>query len=325
MTVQMTVKIIIAMRLLCFASLSQAGPLKLALNWKAEPQFGGFYAAQLEGHFKKQGLEVEILEGGSGTPTVQMLANKKVDFAIVSAEEIIIANERSPENKVTALFAVFQTNPQAIIVRQERGLKSLREVFQSEGVLALQSGLSYAQFLLQKMKPVRVKIVPYPGGVSHLLTQANYSQQGFVTSEPLLAEKSGVKVKSFLVADEGFNPYTTVLATTENHLKDKALIKKVLAAVSAGWVSYLRDPKLTNQKMAKINPGMDLETFAQSAEAQKSLIAIPAAAPGASKAPALGSMSLDRWKTLGEQLQVLGLVRSAPEPRSLFIDTMLYL
>ena len=43
--------------------------MRLALNWKPEPEFGGFYAA----NYKAHGLDVEILQGGVGTPTVQMV------------------------------------------------------------------------------------------------------------------------------------------------------------------------------------------------------------------------------------------------------------
>ncbi|HEX5638061.1 MAG TPA: ABC transporter substrate-binding protein, partial [Gammaproteobacteria bacterium] len=43
-----------------------AQPLVLALNWKPEPQFGGFYAAQVSGYYEKNDLDVKIMEGGSG-------------------------------------------------------------------------------------------------------------------------------------------------------------------------------------------------------------------------------------------------------------------
>ena len=87
---------------------------KLALNWLPEPQFGGFYQALIDDEFKKQGLNVEILPGGSGTPTVQMLTKGVVDFAIVSAEEILISNDKNLKNTVVGIFAAFQKNPQMI-------------------------------------------------------------------------------------------------------------------------------------------------------------------------------------------------------------------
>ena len=99
--------------------------MQLALNWKAEPQFGGFYAAQVLGLYTKNGLDVTIIEGGSGTPTIQVLGAGKVDYAIVSADEVVISHDRGAKN-VVALFATFQTNPQAIMAHAARGFHSRR-------------------------------------------------------------------------------------------------------------------------------------------------------------------------------------------------------
>ena len=78
------------------------GKIRLALNWKPDPQFGGFYAAPYQAH----GLDVEILPGGAGTPTIQMVGAGSAEFGVVSADELVVA--RSQGNDVVALFAVFQ-------------------------------------------------------------------------------------------------------------------------------------------------------------------------------------------------------------------------
>ena len=67
---------------LCVLSVGTAAAadaVRLALNWKAEPQFGGFYAAEVHGHYAKHGLSVEIIEGGSGTPTIQVVGCGRVE------------------------------------------------------------------------------------------------------------------------------------------------------------------------------------------------------------------------------------------------------
>src|SRR5215212_4134129 len=99
-----------------------AQKVKLQLNWKPEPQFGGFYAAQLIDAYKKHSLDVEITPGGVGAPTVEMVGAGTVPFAIVSADEIVRA--RSKGNKIVGLFAVYQTNPQGIMTRASRGFKT---------------------------------------------------------------------------------------------------------------------------------------------------------------------------------------------------------
>ncbi len=309
-------KIIFAIVLLCSTQIFAQQKIKLALNWKAEPEFGGFYAADVEGFYSKQGLKVDIIQGGSGTPTVQMLANGKIDFAIVSADEIILSQDRNSKNKVKALFAVYQTSPYIVMSHKERGFKNLKDVFISDGLLSMQSGLPYYQFLVKKFGNPKVKVVPYLGGVANFINNKSFSQQGFLTTEPLAAEKSGARVQTFLIADEGFNPYLVVLATTETVLKEKPeLVKKVLKASQEGWQNYLNNPSKTNQYMASLNKSLDLETFKSAADIQKPLILM--------KDTKLGSMSEARWATLVQQLKDLGLIKTTPKTSDLF-ETVAY-
>ena len=297
-----------------YAVSAQANQIQLALNWKPEPQFGGFFAAEVGGHFTKNGLDVKILEGSSGTPVVQMVAAGKFDFGIVSADEAVIA--RSHGADIVALFAAYQTNPQGFLVHEERGFKTVGDIYSGAGILALQKGLPYAMYLSKKYPHPKVQIVPYLGGITNFIEDKNFSQQCFVTSEPLTAEKKGIKVKSFLVADEGYNPYTTVLVTRNSVLKkNPALVKSMVMAVRAGWRDYLDKPDLTNQKMASLNKAMDLATYKASGDAQKPLIETPE-----SKKNGLGTMTEERWKTLTSQLLDLKLITHAPDAKALFTN-----
>src|SRR5258708_34974395 len=114
--------------------------IKLALNWKPEPEFGGFYLAP----YSKHGLDVDILPGGAGTPTVQMVGAGSADFGIVSADEIVLA--RSHGNDVVALFAVFQDSPAGIMAHASRNLTGIGDVLK-EGTLGLESGLPFSRLL----------------------------------------------------------------------------------------------------------------------------------------------------------------------------------
>ena len=154
---------------------------RLALNWKPEPEFGGFYAAP----YSKHGLDVEILPGGAGTPTVQMVGAGSVDFGIVSADEVVLA--RSHGNDVVALFAVFQDSPTGIMAHASRNLTSIGDVLKG-GTVALESGLPFARLLERKYGFSHVKVVPSPGGdITSFLNDENFAQQCYLTSEPIAA------------------------------------------------------------------------------------------------------------------------------------------
>jgi len=298
---------------LSFCCASNADPIQLALNWKAEPQFGGFYAAQVLGLYAKNGLDVSIIEGGSGTPTIQVLGAGKVDYAIVSADEVVISHDRGAKN-VVALFATFQTNPQAIMAHAERGFHSIEDVLTADGMLLWQAGLPYAQYLSKKHAPIKVKTAPYLGGIGNFQNDPRLSQQCFVTSEPLTAARAGLKVKTFLVAESGYNPYTTVLVTTREHLqRHPDEVEHMVAAVRSGWEAYLADPATTNVAMGQINKAMDAQTFLDSAGAQASLIKTS----GTEK---LGAMTQSRWQALVDQLTELKVIKRSIVAADLYVD-----
>ncbi|OYZ19248.1 MAG: hypothetical protein B7Y39_12270 [Bdellovibrio sp. 28-41-41] len=285
---------------------------KLALNWLPEPQFGGFYQALIDDEFKKQGLNIEILPGGSGTPTVQMLTKGVVDFAIVSAEEILISNDKNLKNNVVGIFAAFQKNPQMIMSHESRKFKNIGDVLTNEGYLAWQKGLSYSLYLLKKYPHAKVKMVPYLGGLSQFQKDDQLSQQGFITSEPIAAGDLKIPISTFLVADEGFNPYTTVLSVRKDFNKvHPETVKKLHQAVANGWTSYLKNPDKANAYMAKLNPGMKPDTFKKSAEAQAALI---------QNTDGLGKMTENRWGELILQVKKLGLVKNKLKAENQFVN-----
>jgi len=294
----------------------QAGsnaPLVLALNWKPEPQFGGFYAAQLQGYYQDNTLNVKIIEGGSGTPTIQMLAAGKVDYAIVSADEVVIAHARGATN-VVALFATFQISPQAIMTHAERDFTSIKEILHSDGVLLWQAGLPYSAYLKKEYAPIKAFTAPYLGGIGSFQNDIKVSQQCFISSEPLTAVAAGLKINTFLVADTGYNPYTTVLATTRERWKaSPSEVKGMIAAVRSGWNDYLEKPEDTNGAMQALNKAMSAHTFAQSAKAQQSLIKTDTTTH-------IGEMTLARWQTLGDQLVDLKIIQKPVSAKDLFID-----
>jgi NitT/TauT family transport system substrate-binding protein len=183
-----------------------------------------------------------------------------------------------------------------------------------DGLLLWQSGLAYAQYFKKHYAPIKVTTAPYLGGIGNFQNDAKISQQCFVTSEPLAAKKAGINVKTFMVAESGYNPYTTVLATTrENLQKNPNEVKKIVESVRAGWSAYLKNPEPTNAKMAQLNKAMDLPTFLASAQAQKPLIETKNGAK-------LGSMTLQRWQTLVAQLREINMIKTAVPADQLFVD-----
>lgn len=276
--------------------------IRLALNWKPEPEFGGYYAAP----YQKHGLDVEILPGGAGTPTVQMIGAGSAEFGIVSGDELVIARSRG--NDVVGLVAGFQHDPLSIMAHASRKAASLGDIFKSGGTVAMQKGLAFARMLEKKYGFDKVKIVPSPGGdVTTFLHDPMFAQQCYLTAEPLVAKHQGADVQVFRIADEGFDPYSSMMATSGDYLrKNPETVAAMVAAVREGIRAYLDDPKPTNQRMNALNPSMSLDVFAEAAEAQRPLVETDE-----TKRTGLGSMTKERWEALIAQLKDLGDIPSA--------------
>jgi len=286
----------------CKASEKSAGRTRLALNWVAEPEFGGFYAARDTGAFSRAGLDVDIMTGGAGAPVIQMVATGQAEFGIASGDELVVA--RAAGVDIIPLFAVYQTSPLAIMAHASRGAKSIADVLAS-GSLAVEPGSPYVAFLKKKHGFDKVSIVPYDGGVARFLIDKDHAQQCFITSEPIAARRKGADPKVFLVAEEGFAPYAAVLITRKALWKEKPeQVRAFVRAVREGWRSYLDNPEPANAVMGKLNTSMDAETFRAVSAEQKPLID-----DGKTK---LGAMTRDRWDTLAKQLLDLGIIKVLP-------------
>jgi NitT/TauT family transport system substrate-binding protein len=289
-----------------------ATPITLALNWLPEPEFGGFYAAREDGAYKRAGLDVKLQGGGAGVPVVQMVATGRADFGTVTADELVLARARGGD--VVAVFATYQIAPHGIMVHASRGLKKIEDAFDS-GTLALETGLPYIAFLRQKLHWGAAKIVAYDGGIAHFLTDPMFGQQCYVTSEPILARQKGSDPQVFLIADAGFNPYTTIVITRGELLKSKPqLVKAFVSATASGWRDYLDNPGPTNQLLGTLNHAMDAPTLAAAAAAQKPLIETTE-----TKKMGLGTMTIARWQTLVEQLVSLKMIDHPVDAASLFV------
>jgi NitT/TauT family transport system substrate-binding protein len=288
-----------------------AGPktdVTLQLNWVPEPEFGGFYAAAHKGLYTRAGLDVSIVAGGAGVPTWNMVATGKVPFAIASADEVIRA--RLQDAGIVALYAVYQTNPQALMVHEDSGVSSLGEIFTSGKIarVIMEPGLPYGRWLQKQYGFDKIEVAQYGGNLSLFLQDKKAAQQCFVFSEPVSAAEQGVEVTAFSIGESGFNPYTAVVITSEAYLKENPqAVELFVRASRAGWKAYLENPEPTNEYMKSQQATMSMEAMKRAAELQK-----PYIVTDETTANYLGYMTEERWRALAEQLVTLGEIEKAP-------------
>lgn len=282
------------------------------LNWYPEAEHGGFYAAKVHGFFEQHGLDVEIRPGGPNAPVVQEMVSGRVQFGVGNADDLLLFQEQ--DAKVIALLAPIQNTPRCILVREDSGIKSLDGL--KGCVLQANKGQAFLDFLQSKGFLDGVQIVPYSGTVAKLVTDPKTAIQAYSFSEPLLAEQQGVKVKTLMLSEIGFNPYASCLLATEDFANSKTeLVERMVKACREGWEKYLEAPEQTNQLILQLNSqGLTKEALDYGVEKLR-----PLCLPSGMTPETLGQMSLDRWTSLCEQFTRLKLIDpSKVKPAALF-------
>ena len=103
---------------------------------------------------------------------------------------------------------------------------------------------------------------PYTSNAQPFLADKRSAMQGYVTSEPYAIEKQAhFKPKVFLIADQGFNSYSTLIETRRELVEKKpGLVQRFVDASAVGWYNYLYgDNKAANALIRKHNPEMSQE------------------------------------------------------------------
>lgn len=284
----------------------KAKKVRVQLNWVPEPEFGGIFAAQQDGTFAAEGLEVEIIKGASGTPVPQMVAGGQVEFGVVSGDQVLSLRERGGE--LVALFAIFHTSPMGVMVRASSPYRTLEELWKSDATVAMEAGLPFLRFLNEKYPGSKVKIVPTGTGLAAFERGTVAGQQCFISAEPVQMEMQKVPVRVFSLAASGYDPYTVTIATNAKFLaSDRAACAAFVRALRTGWTNYLRDPAKYNPAITKLNPAMSREAMDVAAAKQHDLIA----PPEGSKVQ-VGAMERARWVKLAEQMKALGTLKELP-------------
>lgn len=293
--------LLLALPLLAFAQERKLEKVTLQLNWFPEAEHGGFYAAQLHGFYKEAGLDVEILGGGPDIPVMQMVATGRVMFGVENADGVLLA--RAEGAPIVATMAPLQKSPRCIMVHEKSGIKRFEDL--KDMTIAMSARAPFYFFLKKNFPLTNVEVVPYNGNVAPFLTNDKWACQGYIFSEPFVAKSKGGDPHSLLVADAGFNPYTSCLLVSEDTLaKNKDLVARMTAASAKGWAKYMADPTETNKLINSKNPemGMDILTFG--VEQLQPLVFDGGVTP-----ETLGTMTPERWETLAKQLVELDLIK----------------
>jgi NitT/TauT family transport system substrate-binding protein len=275
-------------------------------NWFAQAEHGGFYQAIATGIYNTYGLDVTIKMGGPQVNGTQLLMGGVIDFLMSNSTEAVKATEQEIP-KIT-VAAIFQKSPQVLLAHPNVGNDSLEKLKGKPIFVSAAANLTYWNLLKAKYGFTDEQKRPYNFNPGPFLSDKNSAQQGYLTSEPYSIEKeAGFKPVIFLLADAGYAPYDTTIATTQKLVETNPdLVQKFVDASIKGWYSYLENPTPGNELIKKDNPKMTDELLAYGLQKLKDYGVI---ASGDAATKGIGVMTDERWKAFFDSMVETGLLK----------------
>ena len=97
-------------------------PVSLQLQWVAQAQFAGYYAAVEQGFYEDEGLDVTIEEGGPDIVPQDVLAAGDVDYAISWVPKVLGSIEQGAG--ITNVAQIFERSATTQISFKEKGIET---------------------------------------------------------------------------------------------------------------------------------------------------------------------------------------------------------
>lgn len=240
-------------------------------NWVAEAEHGGFYQAVADGTYARYGLDVAIMPGGPNINNRILLPAGKLDF-YMTANTLQSFDAVAQKVPTVAVAAIFQKDPQVFLVHPELKATRLDDLRPLTLFVSKEGMASYFQWLKSEHRFSDAKVKPYTFNPQPFLADKNSAMQGYVTSEPFAVQKqAGIKPSVILLADHGFDAYSTLIETRRDLIETKPdLVQRFIDASLIGWYTYLyRDNAAGNALIKKTNPEMTDELLAYSVAKMK--------------------------------------------------------
>jgi len=240
------------------APAQQLDKVKFGTNWVAEAEHGGFYQAVADGTYAKYGLEVTIVPGGPTANNRMLLIAGRIDF-FMSGNTLAAFDAVANNVPTIAVAAMFQKEPQVLIAHPDPAIDKLADLKPLTLFISTEGMGSYFQWLKADYGFREEQVKPYTFNPQPFLADKRSAMQGYVTSEPFAIEtQGGFKPKIFLLADYGFDAYSTLIETRNEVLeKQPDVVRRFVEASIIGWYNYLYgDNKAANALIRKDNPEM---------------------------------------------------------------------
>lgn len=239
----------------------------IMLHWLPQAQFAGYLVAQDQGIFAKHNLEVTLLYKAPDVLLEEIIHQKAADFHTNYLQNALQISERGDE--LINVFQVSRHSEMAFIIHRDSGIEHLQDLNDKKvGIWTAEVGEIQRIFL--NFHQVSANLVEFGNGIEIFVRRAvdaivvmMYNEYYSILGAGLNADELTV----FRFRDYGMDfPDDGMYCRRDFYEKNRALCRRVAAAVHEGWVAAFTDRQAALESIRKF---MQKEHLSYSAALQR--------------------------------------------------------
>lgn len=268
-------------------------------GWLPQAEQGGFYQAAATGIYAEYGLEVDIRKSGPQMDITTPFLAGRTDF--IESSGFAVLNFVAEDLPGVAVASMFQKDPRVLLSHPGQGNDTLPDLKDKPILVATGGRQTYWVWLKAKYDFAEEQARPYTFNMAPFLADTSLTMQGLLTSEPFDLREAGVDPVIHLLADYGFNNYSSIVLTSPTMISDRPdVVQRFVDASIKGWDSYMNgDPTPANDIIKAENPDMSDEKIAYTIKAMKDYDLVSS---GDAASLGIGAMTAERWQAFYDEL-----------------------
>jgi putative hydroxymethylpyrimidine transport system substrate-binding protein len=268
----------------------------LVLDFQPNAVHAGIYAAQANGHFEDEGIDLEIREPSSTADGAKLLETGRADFAVMDINDFGIARERSLD--LVAVAAIVQRPLASVIARDRDQIRTPADLAgRTVGVTGVPSDDAVLDTVLRSasVDPRDVDRVTIGfNAVAQLAAGKIDAATAFWNAEGVQLRELGIPTREFRVDEFGAPRYPELLLVAEAGAHGDELAPRMIEALSDGYQVLERSPEDALRDLLDQAPGLDADSMGAQLE---TLASSRAFARGEATVTAeLDERSVGRWR-----------------------------
>jgi putative hydroxymethylpyrimidine transport system substrate-binding protein len=276
----------------------------LVLDFQPNAVHSGIYAAQHEGFFEEEGIELTILEPSSTRDAPSLLEAGRADLAVMDINDFGIARERGAD--LRELGAIVQRPLASVIARDRNEVRTPDDLAgKTVGVTGVPSDDAVLDTVLASggLAPDSVERIEIGfNAVSALAAGRIDAATAFWNAEGVQLKELGLPTREFRVDEFGAPRYPELVMVARTG--EDALADRILAALTRGYEDLGDDPHAALENLLAEVPGLDPTSQAAQLDALTSSDAF--ALGGSSATPELDQESVESWRRWAQAAGLLG-------------------